>query len=244
MHTTSFEINPELAITVFILLIGLCAWLFSKFKIEQKKKELLVQENSLLIADNALFEAEQLKFQLQPHTLNNILTNLKLIANKLNKGMDAFSQTLEYILYKGNTHLVSIEDEINFIKKYLDLNDLFIAEIDSIQLDKSGINTHSKYFTAKCIPHLVTAYLIENAFKHGDVNHPDFLKIQLKLTDVAFEMKVINKIRQKPIKINGGIGLSNMRKRLDLLMLNKYEIKNNCTEQEYYSNLTIRFKND
>lgn len=57
--------------------------------------------------------------------------NLKLIAKKLNKGMDALSETLDYILYKGNEkHLVSIEDEFNFIRKYLTLNDLFIREIN------------------------------------------------------------------------------------------------------------------
>ncbi len=180
--------------------------------------------NSKLEADNALLEAEQLKFQLQPHTLNNILANLKSIANKLNKGMGSLSETLHYILYKGQTHLVSIEDELNFIKKYLALNDLFISEIDTIKFDDSHIDSNAKHYTSPCVPHLVTAYFIENAFKHGDVNHPEFLKIEVKLSDTTFEMNVVNRIRKKENETKGGLGLTNMKKRLDLLLSDKYKV--------------------
>lgn len=230
--------NQELVIVIIVFAL-ITVWLYRKFK---KDKELLVKENAKLIADNALLEAEHLKFQLQPHTLNNILANLKVIASKLNKGMDSLSETLDYILYKGNTHLVSVEDEMNFIKKYLALNDLFISEIDAISLNESQVNRNSKYFSSPCVPHLITAYFIENAFKHGDVNHPEFLKIELKLSDTTFEMNVVNKVRQKPNKSKGGLGLDNMKKRLDLLLTGKFEIKNSFNEQEYYSYLIIRFK--
>jgi len=226
---------------LLLVVIGVCIWLYTKFKNEQKQREEISRENARLLADNALLEAEHLKFQLQPHTLNNILTNLKLITKKLHNGMDSLSETLDYILYKGNTHLVSVQDEITFIKKYLALNDLFISEIDSIKFDSSQVISNSKYFTSNCVPHLITAYFIENAFKHGDVNHPEFLKIQLKLSDTTFEMNVVNRIRQKPNRAKGGLGLTNMKKRLDLLLTGKYEIKNSCNEQEYISNLTIRF---
>jgi two-component system LytT family sensor kinase len=233
--------DNELLIYLLIAVAGLCIWLYLKFKNEQERREKLVKENSQLLANNALLEAEHLKFQLQPHTLNNILANLKLSAAKLNKGMDYLTETLDYILYKGNNHLVSVQDEINFINKYLAINDLFISEIDSIKFDHSQVSCNSKYLTANCVPHLISAYFIENAFKHGDVNHMDFLNIQLKLSDSAFEMNVTNKIRQKPNGAKGGLGLNNMRKRLDLLMPAKYEIKNSCNEQEYISNLTIQF---
>jgi len=79
----------------------------------------LQKENSKLQADNALIEAEKLKFQLEPHTLNNLLANLMAISSKLNRGMEALSEILEYIIYKGNAHFVSGEDEVTFIKKYL-----------------------------------------------------------------------------------------------------------------------------
>ena len=210
--------DKEILIIIIFILTSVCFMLYIKLKAEKKQCERIAKENRKLIADNALLDAEHLKFQLQPHTLNNILANLKVIASKLNKGIDSLSETLDYILYKGNTHLVSVQEEINFIKKYLALNDLFISEIDSIKLIDSQVNRNSKYFDSAC-----------------------FLKIELKLSATAFEMNVVNRIRQKPIEANGGIGLNNMRKRLDLLLTGKFEIASSSNEQEYYSSLIIHF---
>lgn len=229
---------------LILILIGFSIWLYTKLKKERKQRDKLQKENSKLIADNALQEAEHLKFQLQPHTLNNIFANLKAISNNLNQGMESLSEILEYILYKGNAHLVSVQDELNFIKKYVDLNKAFITEIDSIKVDDSSVSKDSKFLNSTCIPHLISAYFIENAFKHGDVNHPEFLRITLKLSSSTFEMGVTNKIRKKPSESNGGLGLANMRKRLDLLLGGRYEIKSNSSGDEHNSNLIIHLAND
>jgi two-component system LytT family sensor kinase len=233
--------DEDVLIFFLLVLIGACIWLYIKLKKEQKLKDAVSKENAKLIADNALLLNEHLKFQLQPHTLNNILANLKVFSNKLNKGLDSLSATLEYILYRGNHQLVSVQDELHFIKKYLELNDLFNNEIDSMSLDVRQVATTSKYYATACIPHLITAYLVENAFKHGDVHHPQFLRIELTLADKHFAMKVTNKIKKKPTAGNGGIGLKNMKERLDLLLPGKYEISNSANEQEYQSTLLIRF---
>lgn len=228
---------------VFIILvfIGLCVWLYFKLSAEKRQREQLARENARLIADNALLEADHLKFQLQPHTLINILAHLKLTANKLNKGLASLSETLEYILYKGNTNLVTVEEEITFIQEYLRLNELFISQIDVIKEDYSQVDRSSKYFSSPCIPHLITAYFIENAFKHGDITQKESLKLSLRLTEKEFELTVINKIGPKPTSAKGGLGLNNMKKRLELLVTNKYAIKNNISENEFHSSLTILF---
>lgn len=221
--------------------MGICAWLYIKFKKERKLRDLVSKENAKLIADNALLLNEHLKFQLQPHTLNNILANLKVFSSKLNKGLDSLSETLVYILYKGNHNLVSVQDELNFIKKYMELNDLFIHAIDAIQIDTHKVSVTSKHYHTPCIPHLITAYFIENAFKHGDMYHPEFLKIELHLTDNHFILKVSNKIKQKPVKSNGGVGLKNMRERLDLLLPGNYEIDIIDKGLDYITTLKILF---
>ena len=210
-----------------------------KYRSETKQRKKLAKENKKLIAENKLFETEYLKFQLQPHTLNNILANLKTMASKLNKGMVSLSDTLEYILYKGGNDYVSIKDEIDFIKKYLQLNDLFITEIDSVKLDISDVKTSADYYNLPCIPHLISASFIENAFKHGDKNHPDFLKIKVSLTTNTFELKVINKTKHKVQNGQRGIGLQNMKKRLELLLPGNFDITNSCNEYEYHSILKI-----
>lgn len=232
----------ELALYIAIFLLVVASiWLIFKLNDEKRKKAVLLRQNSKLAAENTLLQAEQLKFQLQPHTLNNLLTHLRITARNLNRGLDSLSETLEYILYKGNKQYVSIEEEMGFIKEYLKLNDLFLVEIDAINEDYSLVNRTSRYYTTPCIPHLITAYFIENAFKHGKITEKDSLKISLKLTDYEFEMIVVNKIRQTQTSTNGGLGLSNMKKRLDLLKKNKYHIDNKIIGNEFHSTLKITF---
>jgi len=235
--------KTEITFQIFML-VGLAVlyiWLFTKLKKAQKQKDKLAKENAKLLAENTLLEVEQLKFQLQPHTLNNILAHLKLTANKLNQGLASFSETLEYILYKGKNHLVSVDEEINFIQEYLRLNEIFISELDAIKVDYSQVNKHSKYFHSPCIPHLITAYFIENAFKHGNIKEKESLKIILKLSDKEFEMKVVNMMKQKTTTTRGGLGLKNMKRRLELLNSNKYYIQNSINENQFHSQLTIIF---
>lgn len=230
-------------VIIFLLLAWICLsiWLYVKLRKERNRRKTVKRENQQLLADNILLRNENLKFQLQPHTLNNILANLKVFSNKLNRGLDSLSETLEYIIYKGNNHLVSVQDELHFIKKYMELNDLFIHEIDAIMVDTNKVMSTSKHYYNPCIPHLITAYFIENAFKHGDINHPEFLRIELTLTDHHFAMRVANKIKKQPLKPGGGIGLKNMKERLDLLMPGKYDIDRTINEQQYETTLKIYF---
>jgi LytS/YehU family sensor histidine kinase len=234
--------NNEELIYLIAALVGTTGYYFYKYKDEKSKRDKVIRENSRLLADNAKMEADDLKFQLQPHTLNNILASLKVLSNKLNRGMDSLSGILEYILYYGNTHFVSVADEIKYIRLYLGLNDLFINQIDSIKFDDSDVNKQSLLYNAKCMPHLVTAYFIENAFKHGDVNHPDFLKVKLYLDDRKFSINVTNKIKNRPSDNHKGLGLTNMKKRLDLLMPGKAELINQSNDQEYIASLVLQLK--
>ncbi|MBK7109366.1 MAG: histidine kinase [Bacteroidetes bacterium] len=199
-------------IFVILVLIAVSIWLYKKYKVEQKQRDKLSKENTKLTSDMAILEVEHLKFQLQPHTLRNMVSTLNVAAKNLYKGSESLAETLDYILYQGNQHLVSIQDELNFLEKYKALQGNFVYQIDSIIIDKSEVNTNSKYFTTACVPHLITAYFVENAFKHGDRNHPEFLKITLKLSKTTFELNVINKIIPNRKETQGGIGLSNMKK--------------------------------
>jgi len=221
-------------ITIF-LLISLILW----YQERERRIDFEERINTLESKNKELY-TDKLKFQLQPHTLKNILAHLQIFANKLKIGMESLSDTLDYILYKNN-NLVSVEDEIEFIKQYLKLNDLFINEIDSVNLDDNKINKSSKYLKKPCIPHLITAHFIENAFKHGDLNHPDFLKISIELTANTFRFTVINRINKITNSAKKGIGLSNMKERLVLLESINHEIKQSCNEDEYQSILVIKF---
>lgn len=221
-----------------------------KLFLDKTSRKVIIEENKVLRINYLNLEGEtkslkknNLKFQMTPHTINNIMANLKVIANNLNKGMDSMSETLEYILYQGENHLVSVGDEIDFIQQYLNLNDIFSTEIDSMTVDYRNVDENSEYYNAYCIPHLVSAYFIENAFKHGDKTHPDFLKVKVLLNDSKFELKVTNKIVKTNTEgsNNGGIGLKNMEERLKLLLPNRFEIKNSMGIEAYSVKLIINF---
>ncbi len=150
--------------------------------------------------------------------------------------------SLEYIFHKGKEHFVTVYDEIEFIKNYLSLNDLFIHEIDAIKIDTKEIDDEILNSENYKIPHLITAYFLENAFKHGDKNHPEFLQVKITLNKNFFELLVVNKIKPNSFqRKTTGIGLENMKKRLNLFVKNNFEIKNSCNEQEYFSKLRISF---
>lgn len=239
---------------VLLILLVLSIWLFVKLRRARKEqkdllrekqqlveaKERLLREKVELEGENAMLSSEHLKFQLQPHTLYNILANLKAISKKLHRGMESLSDTLTYILYKGNTHLVSVEDELGFVETYLQLSDHFLADVNPNAIDTKEVDRSSPYFKQPCIPHLISAYFIENAFKHGDKDHPKFLSIRVKLDSQLFQLHVTNRIKQKPDDRLGGLGLKNMEKRLELLMAGRYEVRSSSTQEEYHAILTIR----
>ncbi len=197
--------------------------------------------NQSLEKENKILEAERLKFQLQPHTINNILANLKALSTKLNNGMVSLSEVLEYIIYKGDQQLVTVKEEIEFIQKYLQLNEQFTDEIDSMLLDDSDIDKMDSFYKKECLPHLISAHFIENAFKHGDNHHPEFLKIKVRLRGNKFHLEVVNKISSKvnASTKEGGVGLTNMRKRLDFIFPDRYDIEQSCNESMYVSKLTL-----
>lgn len=210
---------------------------------EKIKEELIILEKQLNLVkgQNAKLEIDVLKFQLQPHTINNLLSKLKILSNKLNRGIDSLSETLNYVLYTGDKNFVSIEQEIDFIKSYLNLNDLFIKEIEGIEFN-SSIDESSVYFKSYCLPHLVSAYFIENAFKHGDLNHPKFLQVNIILKESTFELVVVNKINLANLKKEEkGIGLENMRRRLDVFLNGKYQINSIIQNNEFQASLKINF---
>lgn len=228
-----------ITILIGVLLFSLILWLGNELSKEKEKSELLDRKVKNLTAENSANKAEQLKFQLQPHTFNNLVAHLKRSANKLNNGLHALSDVLDYILYSGRDHFVSVEQELAFIKDYLNLNEILMSEIDAIQLDSTQVDTNSKYFSSQCIPHLISAYFLENAFKHGEINESNPLKIVFKLDDNTFEMTVSNSIKNKSSVTNGGIGLNNMKERLEILFPNKHEIRSQIIEKEYQATIII-----
>jgi LytS/YehU family sensor histidine kinase len=233
----------ELITILFILaIIGLPIWLYVKLRKERNDKAAIEQRLREAERENLLLETHHLKFQMQPHALNNILAELKVVSKKLERGMGALSATLEYILYKGQMNLVSVEEEVDFLRRYIQLHELFVDGIEAMDLDESGIDMRSPHYQRACIPHLVTGYLIENAFKHGDRKHTEFLRIKVKLNENFFQVHVANKVQPQRREGPGGLGLKNMQRRMDLLLPEQWRCDTNQDGDVYHAILTIQFQ--
>jgi LytS/YehU family sensor histidine kinase len=113
--------------------------------------------------------------------------------------------------------MVSVEEEIGYIEQYVNMHKLLRHEQEGLEV-VPDVDKQSPHYNKPCIPHLITGYLIENAFKHGDFEHPDFLRIQVELKGRRFRLEVINMIGPHKENQEGGVGLKNMKERLDVLV--------------------------
>ena len=93
---------------LLVAIVTISILLFGKLRVERLEREKLAKYNRKLIADNVILQAEHLKFQLQPHTLRNMVATIHAAAKNLYRGSEALAGTLDYVLYQVNKHLVSV----------------------------------------------------------------------------------------------------------------------------------------
>lgn len=206
-------------------------------------RDTLITENAKLEAENALLRSDNLKIQLEPHTVKNIMGRLQAYSSNLSHGMDTMIKTMDYVLYKGATHTVSVEEEVGFIRSYVDMQAIIRKQRDGLDVIDDKLDKNSRWYAQPCIPHLVTGYLLENAFKHGAVEDPDFLRVEISLVGNEFRMEVLNKVGKKYEDSTGGIGLKNMKERLESLLDGSFHIEHGPVSSDMYrSSLTITVK--
>lgn len=202
---------------------------------ENRRKEL---EKS-----NAEAELRNLKSQLNPHflfnTLNNIYSLITISPEKAQQAILDLSKLLRYVLYENNQDFVPIEKEIDFIKNYVELMRIRLSW--QVKLETNIRLPEQK---GVLVAPLLFITLIENAFKHGTSNDkPSFISINLH---VEIHEKVICSIansyfpKNKLDKSGSGIGLANLKKRLELLYPGQYTLQSEQTTNGYLTVLTIK----
>ncbi len=182
------------------------------FNFRYKEKELEAEKLKTLTSQAQL---ESLSNQINPHFLFNSLNVLSTLIHKDADQADEFVQklstTYRYILNNRKNELVTVEEEMTFVKDYLDLLKVRFGEALKVQLD---VIPSRDYY----LPPAVLQLLVENVIKHNIVSleHP----ITLNISDVAVSnhITVENNKRLKPIAIvRTGIGLSNISSRYKFL---------------------------
>lgn len=189
-------------------------------------------------------ELNFLKSQINPHFLFNTLNNLyALTLRKSDKAPDIvikLSEMMRYMLYECNEKQVPLSKEINYLKNYLDLEQLRQHPGIDIKFEVEGEVGDQQIAPLLLIPFL------ENSFKHG-INHQiteGFVHTKVKVVNQRVEFFIENTKGQPVLhpesgRRSGGIGLVNVRRRLDLLYPGQYDLSVNDSPKTYAVSLTI-----
>lgn len=184
---------------------------------------------------NIEFEMKFLKTQINPHFLFNALNNiyaLSIIKSEQTPEMILkLSDMLRFTLYDSENKKVKLKREIEYINNFIEFQKLKTDSDLNIRVDTSGCNDEFMIEPMLLIP------FIENSFKHGNIDNPKkgWLQVSVKTLGPILVFQVRNSL--PPIAINkdvvGGIGVENVRKRLNILYPARYEMKIDKTETEF-----------
>ena len=214
------------------------------FRHFQEKQKNIIQE---LETQRLKAELDFLKGQVNPHFLFNTLNNLLSMSSSYGdeataNGIGHLSHLMRYMLYDTNSELVRLENEIDMLENYIDLQKLRM-DINSVKNIEFIVTGEIK---SKQIPPMLLIPFIENAFKHGySVKNEFFVKILLSIEKEELKFRVENSInndRESKNMDSSGIGLENVRKRLDLLYKDEYLLEINEEANIHYVSLKIPLK--
>lgn len=230
---------------IALLLIGanLSVALFVKY-MNEKERNVELERNRLQL------ELEYLKAQLNPHFFMNMLNNIhgmvEINPSTAQEMIVELSRLMRYVLYDGVKEYIPLSAETNFITTYVALmRKRYSNKKVSINLrlprQSQMVGIH--------LPPLLFIVLIENAFKHGIsyLRHSSF-DMTMDLTDGHILFHCCNNRGIPPEntqKRNGGIGLKNLRKRLELLYGQNYVLKIDDKKTDMYEvTLIIPYKHE
>ncbi len=201
------------------------------------------QEKKELESQTLQSELNFLKSQINPHFLFNTLNSLYALTLKKSdlapEIVLKLSEMMRYMLYDCNEKEVSIEKEITYIKNYLELEKLRHGRNIDISFDIEENVGNQKIAPLLLIP------FIENAFKHGASHLVSnaYVDVKLSCSSSQIEMHVKNSkspsVPKNEFRKNGGIGLHNVRRRLDILYPGNHELTITESPAEYSVELKI-----
>lgn len=188
-------------------------------------------------------ELKNLKSQLNPHflfnTLNNIYALIQVAPPQAQYAVHSLSNLLRYVLYEDNGNLIPLDKEFAFMKNYIELMSLRLSS-DRVKLTVNIPDDGKGLLVAP----LLFITLVENAFKHGiSPSEPSFVRIEMHIDEEAhtLDCRVENSYFPKTERdrSGSGIGLQNLRKRLDLIYPNRHILRTEPMGKIYISQLII-----
>jgi len=232
-------------ITIYLVVVIACAFTLLKnyYVTLSVNKEL---KNSILQGELQIKEQQlkYLKMQIHPHFLFNTLNTLYAFALHKNEKTPEMilqlSNLLDYIIYQTQKPHVFLADEIKHLQDFIEMEKNRFQDKLYINFTTKGISEYTQ------IPPMLFLPFLENSFKHGK-DESGNLKIDMKLiqdkTDLFFEIinsKSPKEMQEASIENDKGIGLENVKQRLDLLFKNKHTLKIDDKPAQFKVNLKLQ----
>lgn len=245
-----FNISPETPITIFknnalsscvaATTLGLSIKLTKNWIASEKHRNAAEKENLAT-------ELKFLRSQYNPHFLFNTINSIFVLIHKnqdmASESLAKFSELLRYQLYQCNEPEIDLTQEVNYLKNYIELETL---RQDLSNLDLQVALDSSNTSGLQVAPFLLMPF-VENAFKHVS-HHSDsrnWISIELKINNHRLQLNVSNSKPELSVAKaleSSGIGLANVRRRLELLYPNSHKLEVLKSNKEHLVSLEISLK--
>lgn len=186
-------------------------------------------------------ELQHLKHQLNPHflfnTLNNIYSLIRLDPDRAQRTVHDLSRLLRYVLYESSRSEVTLREETEFLSDYIELMRIRLPR--HVRCEVSLLAAASPTPVAP----LLFISLVENAFKHGvSDDAPSWIAVDLREREGELVCRIENSFfpKQEDDRSGSGIGLQNLRRRLEVLYPGRYELHTARQGDAYVALLRIR----
>ena len=206
------------SIIILILMFGMNIGVKLYFRQRGAQKQL-----ALLEKQNLEQQLEYLKYQINPHFLMNTLNNIHALVDiepeKAKSTILELSKMMRFVLYEGNKQGVPLDREIAFLQNYITLMKLRYTDKVriSVKIPPTLPNTE--------VPPLMFITFVENAFKHGvSYRQESFIDIEIWIDDDRLVFICSNSRIPQDEDTHGGVGLANVKQRLDLIFKDRYTL--------------------
>ncbi len=237
---------PWIIVTVLLLTCSVLLWQFfslkqKKIKAEEKWQALQVKVNDLQLVT--------LESRLNPHLFKNILNSIQSHAYQTYFALDKMAGVLDYILYESRKKLVAPKEEIEFALNLIEINKIKVSPLFELKV-RTKIADNEALYTQNLLAPLISIDLIENAFKHADLQSPDaFISVVIEFRGGIFYLTVSNKISGNTIlkKQNSGIGATTLEQRLAIIYKENAKLERFAENGTYTAHLKINlsaYKNE
>jgi hypothetical protein len=193
-------------------------------------------------------ELRALRMQINPHFLFNALNTLYAAAlrenaEKTSDGIQKLGDMMRFMLHENHQDRIPLSKETEYLYNYIDIQRMRIDESHPIEIRVNIQEPSQEIYIA---PMLLNPF-VENAFKHGiSFRQPSWIYITLTMDDTHLYFKVHNSLHPKPEhnpeENKPGIGLDNVRKRLELLYPDRHTLSIQQSGQDYFASLVLQLE--